>query len=133
MTIEQKQDLVKYRVGNARKTLDEVEILMQNNLYNTAINRLYYACFYAVTALLLQNDIKSKTHSGARQMLGMHFIDTGIIPADSGTFYTKIFTMRHKGDYEDFIDYEYQDTLVLIEPARKLIAEIEAVLPTIND
>ena len=36
--------------------------------------------------------------------------------------------MRHKGDYEDFIDYGEADALELIEPAQKLIAEIEAVL-----
>ena len=58
MTSEQKWDLVQYRLANAKKTLREVDLLIQNRLWNIAVNRLYYACFYAVTALLLNNEIK---------------------------------------------------------------------------
>src|ERR1039458_1912453 len=121
MTSEQKWDLVQYRLANAKKTLREVDLLIQNRLWNIAVNRLYYACFYAVTALLLNNEINTKTHSGAMKMLGLHFVNKGIITDDAGSFYTKIFTMRYKGDYEDYIDYVENDVIVLITPAEELI------------
>ncbi|GAB1417157.1 hypothetical protein MASR2M117_25630 [Paludibacter sp.] len=50
---------------------------MDNELWNTAINRLYYACYYAVSALLIANQIETHTHAGVRQMLALHFVKTG--------------------------------------------------------
>lgn len=43
------------------------------------INRLYYACFYAVIALLIKNNISTQTHDGARTQFGLIFVKTGII------------------------------------------------------
>jgi len=128
MTREQKLDLVEYRMSNSEKTLVEVEVLLQNKLWNIAVNRLYYACFYAVSALLVYNDISTKTHAGARQMLGLHFIDTEMMNKENGRFYSKIFTMRHKGDYEDFIDYAESDVTELILPAKTFINQVQELL-----
>lgn len=44
------QALVSYRMQRAKETLQEADILIERNCFNAAVNRLYYACFYAVTA-----------------------------------------------------------------------------------
>ena len=128
MTSEQKWDLVIYRLENAKKTFAEVDVLMQNNLYNTAINRLYYACFYAVSALLLHNNISTRTHTGAIQMFGLDFVKTGLIEKAKGDFYSKLYDMRHDGDYEDYVDYGEKDVSALLQPAKDLISQIEVIL-----
>jgi uncharacterized protein (UPF0332 family) len=64
MKNSEKSDLINYRLKRATDTLQEINIHLENKLWNTAINRLYYACFYAATALLLDNDINASTHSG---------------------------------------------------------------------
>ena len=66
MKSSEKSDLIDYRLKRATETLLEINIHLNNGLWNTAINRLYYACYYAVTALLLANDINASTHSGVR-------------------------------------------------------------------
>ena len=53
-------DLVKYRIARSRETLKEAELLAREKFYNAAINRLYYACYYASVALLLNNRIRFK-------------------------------------------------------------------------
>jgi uncharacterized protein (UPF0332 family) len=92
------------------------------------VNRLYYACFYAVSALLASKEIYSKSHSGIKQMFGLHFVTTGIIDEKLSKFYTKIFSLKQSGDYEDFCDYEKADVLELIEPAKELVNKIEQIL-----
>jgi len=77
MKNSEKSDLIAYRLKRATETLHEINFHLENGFWNTAINRLYYACFYAASALLLANDINASTHSGVRQMLGLHFIRTG--------------------------------------------------------
>lgn len=128
MTRQEREELVKYRIVRSRETFNEVTILVENKLWNTAVNRLYYACFYAVTALLVNNDIGAQTHAGVRQMFGLHFVKTGIIGKEIGNFYTDIFDLRQTGDYDDFIDFDEQRVLELIEPAAKLITQIEILL-----
>lgn len=53
-------ELADYRLAKARETLAEVSLHIQNELWSTAINRLYYACFYATTALLISRGYKLK-------------------------------------------------------------------------
>jgi uncharacterized protein (UPF0332 family) len=67
MSPQEKQELVNYRIIKSRQTFKEVDILIPNELWNTAVNRLYYSCFYAVVALLAEHDIDTQSHSGARQ------------------------------------------------------------------
>ena len=123
-----RNELVKYRLSRAHETLREVDILIENQLWNTAVNRLYYACFYAVNALLLSKEIKAQTHAGVRQMFGLHFIKNGLIEKDLGRFYSNIFDKRITGDYDDFIDYQKPDILALVKPAKELIQEIDKLI-----
>jgi uncharacterized protein (UPF0332 family) len=113
MNEQERLELVKYRITKANDALREVKLLIENELWNTVVNRLYYACYYAVTALLIKNEINAQTHAGVRQMFGLHFIKTGIFIKDSGKFYSDIFDMRQTGDYDDFVDFDKDDVLDL--------------------
>jgi len=128
MNQRERQELVRYRITKARETFNEVELHIKNELWNTAVNRLYYACYYAVIALLINKGIQAQTHAGVRQMFGLHFIKTNIIEKELGKFYTDIFDKRQTGDYDDFIDFKKDDVLDLLKPANKLITKIEQLL-----
>lgn len=107
MTPQQRFDIVLYRINNARELLPEIKDHIERGYYNTAMNRMYYACFYAVSALLLHTEIDGiKSHEGVRQMFGKHFILTHIIPKEWGHFYTIIYNNRTAADYEDFKNYD---------------------------
>ena len=128
MNDQDKAELVKYRLTRARETYNEVGILVKNELWNTAVNRLYYSCFYAVIALLASHDIDAQSHSGARQMFGLHFIKTGKIDPELGRFLARLFDLRQTGDYDDFIDFDREKVIELLEPADNLISTIESLL-----
>ena len=59
MKIENIDEYIKYRFKRAEESLDDALILIENKKWNTAINRLYYSCFYAVISLLLKNNIET--------------------------------------------------------------------------
>ena len=128
MNESDRKEIVNYRISRARETLKEIDKHIENKLWNTAVNRLYYACYYAVIALLISKKIKAQTHAGVRQMFGLHFVKTGVIDKELGRFYSNIFDKRLTGGYEDFIDYTKKDILALIQPAREFIQEIEKLL-----
>lgn len=106
---ENVQELIKYRIKRASETSEEAKILFQHGKLNATINRIYYALFYAVLALLRSKSLISSKHSGARALFHKHFIRSGIIEPEFGKFYDKIFDLRHKGDYEDFVVFAKED------------------------
>ncbi len=65
---------------------------------------------------------------GNKANVGLHFVKTGIITKESGNFYSDVFDLRQTGDYEDFFDFDKAAVLDLIEPANKLITDIETLL-----
>jgi uncharacterized protein (UPF0332 family) len=123
-----KEDLLKYRINRAKDTLDDALILAGKEKWNSCMNRLYYAAYYAVMALLLNDNINSGTHNGAKSNFSEHFIKTGLIPLRFGKIYSQLFTWRQKGDYDDFFNFEKDKVLPYFEPVKELIEIIETKL-----
>ena len=123
-----KEDLIKYRLLRARDTLDDAHILADKNKWNSAINRLYYASYYAVMALLLDSDLKPTTHNGAKSNFSEYFISTNKISKDLGKIYSQLFTWRQKGDYDDLFDFDKDKVMPYFEPVKRLIDTIENLL-----
>lgn len=128
LTDQQLADLVAYRISRAKETLNEIPVLKKEGFYNTAVNRLYYACFYAVSALLSKNRVNSSTHAGVKQMFGLYFIKTGIISAEQGRFFSILYDRRQSGDYDDFIYSSESEIDELYPEAVKFIDAISALL-----
>ena len=126
-------DLVKYRLEKANTTLAEVSVQFENQFYRTAANRLYYACFYAATALLINNGYETHTHSGVKTLLGLHFIKENKLDKFYGKLYDTLFNLRQTGDYEDWVYLEEEDVLPLLKPAENFISEIEKLVNLNND
>ena len=123
-----KEDLIKYRLLRARDTLDDAQILAEKNKWNSTINRLYYASYYAVIALLLDSDLKPTTHNGAKSNFSEYFIATDKIPKELGKIYSQLFTWRQKGDYDDLFDFDKEKVMPYFEPVKRLIDTIETIL-----
>jgi uncharacterized protein (UPF0332 family) len=47
MTQEERKEYVKYRIESAFKTVEAAKVLADRGFWNSAVNRLYYAIFYA--------------------------------------------------------------------------------------
>jgi len=45
--------------------------------WNACANRLYYACYYAVTALLARKELASSKHTGVKALFNHHFVKAG--------------------------------------------------------
>ena len=128
LTEEERRDIVKYRLERAKDTLLDVHLAVQNNRWHNAANRLYYACFYAAIALLLNDGYEARTHNGVKTLLGLHYIKSGIIGEDLNQAYRKMFNQRQTGDYDDLTIITEEDILPLLQPAEQFIAEIEKLI-----
>jgi len=124
----ERQAIVKYRLERANKTLAEAASNVENCCWHAAANRLYYACFYAACALLINNGHTTRTHNGVFTLIGEHFVSTGLISRELNKFYRKVLELRQTGDYDDMVILIEEDILELLQPAEQFINTIEKLI-----
>jgi len=120
MTPEQRT-LVEYRLGRAREAIDEASVLFEAGHVYAYVNRLYYACFYAMSALLLTRGVSTNRHSHLRGLLHKEFVRTGLIPVEYGQFFDLLYNNRQKGDYSDLVVFEAEQVQEWLSEAREFV------------
>ncbi len=123
-----KEDYIKYRISRAWETYEAALLLGEHEKWNSAINRLYYAAYYAISALLASLELSTSTHNGVKVKFSEHFIKTKKLPLQFGKLYSQLFIWRQKGDYDDLFDFDRDRVKPYFEPVKTMITEIEVLL-----
>ena len=123
-----KKELISYWLQRADETLEEARVMLNTDHPHGCANRLYYACFYAVTSLLILKDLSSSKHSGVMSLFNKNFVKTGIIPIELGKFYSSLFENRMESDYGDWIETEDEITKKDIKIASEFIEKIASIV-----
>ena len=121
-------EYTRYRLARARESIGEAEVVLASGYLNAAVSRAYYACFYAVSALLLTEGLSSSKHSGVRSLFERHWIKPGRAPVELGRFYGHIFDQRHKGDYADLTRFSEPDVRQWVGEAKAFVDHIAAMI-----
>jgi uncharacterized protein (UPF0332 family) len=122
---EAKETYIRYRLERSHESLEAAKLLASASLFPEVINRLYYAAFYAVNALLYQHSLSSKRHGGVQALFNQHFVKTGLVSESLGDLYNKLFTLRQQSDYEDL----YRPNP---DEVRQMIPQVEAFIEAIS-
>lgn len=125
MTFEERNEYIRYRIETAYKTVEAAKLLAKNGFWNSAVNRLYYAVFYAVSALLVSKEIFVSSHSGVKNQFSLNFIKSGVLDKKYGTLLAQLYDWRQKGDYDNLFDYDAASVEPLFEPVIEMICQIE--------
>jgi len=96
---EQKKNAIRYYWDLAVESLESAEREFNARSFNFAINRAYYAVFYAVTAVLLDRNFKFVKHSGVKAAFHKELIKTGLLERKWSIVYDRLFEDRQQGDY----------------------------------
>ncbi|MBQ9588070.1 MAG: HEPN domain-containing protein [Bacteroidales bacterium] len=133
LTDEERLALVNNKVSRSRETWKETEGIIESGYWYAAANRMYYACYYMASALLLKDGYSARTHSGIIGLFGQHYVKTGIVPSELGKFYSQLFELRQSGDYDDWKVVTSADVLPLVPLANKFLDTIESIILKSND
>ncbi|MFW5851573.1 MAG: HEPN domain-containing protein [Bacteroidota bacterium] len=125
MNNKERIEYVKYRIESSRQTYDAAKVLYDNGFWNSAINRLYYALFYSINALLVLNNIQTKSHSASKTQFSQYFIKTEKFDKKYGKLFAELFDWRQKGDYDNIFDYNEELVGPLFDPVLEMINLIE--------
>ncbi len=125
---EERSLIVARELERAKEAYDDILYLQKDGRLSAAANRLYYAVFHAVSALLIKDGHQASSHNGSHILFSQHYIKTGILPSDFGTLYNNLQTLREKSDYNCFFDVSEQDIAEGIIIAHQLIQAIEELI-----
>lgn len=122
---DERKALIQYRLLEAKDSLREADVLLREGMsYRSVINRLYYAMFYAVLALLQEKEVGTSKHSGAISLFDREFIKTGIFNSSFSKILHRAFELRQKGDYMEQSEITKQDIDEIQPKAQDFINEI---------
>lgn len=124
LTDENRKDIVTYRIERAFVALEQAKGNQQMGYLEITANRLYYAAYYAASALLIANEIRVKSHEGCIGQFNLHFVKTGQIPVEMGKLFSTLFDMRLTGDYSDRFDLTEEDVVPNIQPTEDFIKKV---------
>ena len=122
------EEYLRYRIEKSKEALTDAVFLSENKSWNACINRLYYSCYYMVSALCLKKEIPVQTHSGLKRQFGLSFVKTGIVTVENGKLFSDLMDWRQKGDYGDMFDFDQETVEPLLNQVKGFIDSIEIII-----
>lgn len=128
-------DLCAYRMAAAQETLQVAKECLNGNHYKDAINRSYYAAFYAVKAVLALEEKDFKRHKDVIAYFNQNYVATDIFPRELGRKLARLQQKREKSDYDDFYiaskekaTEQFQTAELVIDEAKKYLEKTQEEL-----
>lgn len=123
-----RQELVEYRVERAHEALEDARVLADAERWNACVNRLFYSCFYAVSALLLRHDLSSSKHSGIRSLFNRRFVKTGLVSKELAVVFNDLFERRQESDYADLVRFQESEVRPWMSGAEEFVAQVASLI-----
>ena len=125
---EERRIIVDLELEKANRTYDAAMIMIEKEHWESAANRLYYALFHAVNALLIHDGHQVNTHKGSHAMFGMYYIRTNKLPREYSNIYQKLESIRDESDYNWAYNIVPEDISEKVTTARQMIDTIAAMV-----
>jgi Uncharacterized conserved protein related to C-terminal domain of eukaryotic chaperone, SACSIN len=121
-------NLVNYRLDNAKEKLESAKLLLDGGKYRDSIGRSYYAIFTAVRAVLANDKVDFSKHSGVIAYFQKEYIKTGKFDVKYSRYLQTAFQIRNSCDYDDFFIASKQDAEEQYSRAMEFYEEIHKYL-----
>lgn len=115
------KELSLYRLEISLNTMKTAHLCMDRKSYRDAINRYYYAAFYAVKAVLALDEIDFKRHKDVVAHFNKNYVSTEIFPKKIGKMLGNLQKKRETSDYDDFYIVSKEEAETQMEAAEDIV------------
>jgi len=124
------RDAVLAYLEGARHAVQGAQYNFRGGYHGIAVNRAYYAFFYAAMALLLTLDISRSRHTGVMAAFREHFVKSGIFPIQDSRAYGETFELRNVADYGMLAEVDELQARAAVESAEQFAGRSATYLAT---
>lgn len=128
LSSEERKIIVGLELEKANSMLLQTGMSIENKMWDLTANRLYYAAFHAVCALLIHNGIHVGTHKGAQVMFNKEFVQKGIMSVADNHLFSRLQQLREEGDYNCYIETTKEEIMPYVESTREFIVKISNLI-----
>ena len=125
---EDRHSLIRYRIKEAEETIEDVRILIANERYRAAVNRIYYGMFYSLLALGISQQFETSKHPQLIGWFNKSFIHQGLIETQYGKYINKAYNNRTKGDYDIYTEFDKESVDEMFSEMQDFISRIKQYL-----
>ena len=119
---------IRYWIEKARECLSSAEDESRAGRFAFAVNRCYYAAFYAASAVLLARGRRFVKHSGVRAAVHRDLVKPGLLSEELGRVYDRLFHDRQQGDYVEFVSFDAEEAAKTIVDSSSLVRALESLV-----
>lgn len=120
---------VDYWMAMSDEAIKSARLELDAGSLSFAVNRCYYAAFYAASAVLLTRGHHFVKHAGVRAALHQHLVKPGLLSKELADLYDKLLDKRQEGDYTEFVEFAPEEVRKALDDAVALVAALRAFLP----
>ncbi len=124
----QKTNAIRKEIERGEKALRAAQLLLDNELYEDAISRAYYATLHLAKAALLSRGVRTTSHKGVLSMFGLHLVEKKLLSVDLARILAKEKEEREVGDYDVMIDIDRERSAQRIHQAQQFVATVKSFL-----
>ena len=127
-TEDPRVEVVLYWWSKSQECLEAARREMRAGAHVFAINRLYYAMFYAALALLQEISKVPSKHSGVVSLFDTEFVMKGVFPKELSKDFHKIFELRQNHDYRTHQPSSLSEAEETLEKASRFVQAVKSHL-----
>ena len=120
--------LLKYWADKSTESLEAAKDELKAGRISFSVNRIYYSCFYIVSAALLKDGHKFHKHSGVRAAFHKNLVKPGLVSLDLGEFYDALYEARQRGDYIELVSFDKKLVEDWLKKAKRFAEAINSII-----
>ena len=123
-----RKSIVDLELEKSALNLRQAKLAKENDYWDLVANRLYYALFHSISALLIKRQIPVKSHKGAVMMFNCHFVRTQIFSINEGKLVSFLQSKREEADYNCYMNVDEKDIEPYFELCENLLEKIQEMV-----
>ena len=131
MQDENKLILSGLRYEHVLECMETARELVALGHFKSAANRIYYAAFHSMRAILALDGIDMKHHSGVISEFRKRYIKTGVFDVSMSGIISELFNLRTGCDYDDFYVISKDAVVQHLKNAEVFVSAVGAYFKTI--
>ena len=117
MNEEDRKVAIQLLLEKSLRNFEQAQFLADTGYWDLIVNRLYYGLYHAITAMMMKDGIKAKSHKGTSGQFGLHYVLTDKFPKEMGVFYNRMQLKREQADYDNVFKLSEEEGRDLMEKA----------------
>lgn len=120
--------LVQQQIEKSEKFLNQADNMIDQQFWDLAANRYYYACYHVVQGLFIAKGISAHTHAGIIAQFSLNFVKTNVVASQYGSFLSRLMQLRQKADYNCAYDISESEVRDIVGLAHDFVGVVKNLI-----